>query len=44
MNNRKINKLIKDLENLDVYEFENEKYIKVDDFMEVWGKLGQCMK
>lgn len=36
MNNRKINKFIKDLKNLPVYEFEGENYIKVDEFMKVW--------
>ncbi len=49
MNDRKVNKLIKDLQNLDVFEFENEKYIKVDDFVEVWqiflsGGKKKCMK
>lgn len=49
MNDRKVNKLIKDLQNLDVFEFENEKYIKVDDFFEVWqtflsGGKKKCIK
>lgn len=49
MNNRKVNTLIKDMKDLDVFEFENEKYIKVDDFVEVWQKFlsggkKKCMK
>lgn len=49
MNDRKVNKLIKYLQNLDVFEFENEKYIKVDDFVELWqtflsGGKKKCVK
>lgn len=49
MNNRKVNTLIKDMKDLDVFEFENENYIKVDDFVKVWQKFlsggkNICMK
>lgn len=39
MNNRKINKLIKDLKDIDVYKFEEIEYMKVEDFVKVWTKF-----
>lgn len=32
----KFNEFIKKLETLPVYEFDDDKYIKVDEFMEIW--------
>lgn len=39
MNNIKLNKLIKDLKDIDVYKFDDIEYMKVQDFVEVWKKF-----
>lgn len=36
---QRFNSFMKDFENLPVYDFENENYIKLDEFMKVWQKF-----
>ena len=36
---QRFNSFMKDLENLSVFEFDDEKYIKVDEFIKIWQKF-----
>lgn len=36
---QRFNAFMKDFENLSVYDFEGENYIKLDEFMKVWQKF-----
>lgn len=36
---QRFNAFMKDFENLSVYDFENENYIKLDEFLKVWQKF-----
>lgn len=36
---RKMEKFKRDFENIKVYELDGKKYILLDEFIEVWGRL-----